>query len=440
MKRSFLATVRGVLAICAILPTLTHAVDQSVLVAAQNMLNSGQSLEALDLLQPHEEEYAGHKDYDYLYGLALLDTGDPADAVFAFQRALAVAPNFAGARLELARSYYDMGQMQRAHREFTILQSQAPPKNVIDVIEKYMAAIESRNLRNRRGWRGFLQLGIGDDSNANSATASESFLGFDLSANSRETSSSVVSTFGGATYDLPISYASKLFFKGSINHRSNNEASFTSTVNYELVAGYNRLFSNHNELSTEVQVFTADVDGELNNRGFNLTAQYNFNLSNVNQLGAFARIGQVDYATEFDARDIDQSLLGASFAHVFAGRSRVSLVSAALAGQDEADSTSPYSRDFTGLRVSLAYPVTHRFNLFTSLGSTESDYTGTAFFGGSDSRSDTTSDLAIGGSWRASKTWLLRAVVSQVDNSSNIELFDYQRTQFMLTARSEFMP
>jgi tetratricopeptide (TPR) repeat protein len=418
-----------------------QAADQGVLLAAQNMLNSGQSLDALDLLEPHEEEYAGNKEYDYLYGLALLDTGDPASAVFAFQRALALQPTFAGARLELARAYFEMGQMQRAQREFNILEDQQPPQSVLEVIDKYQAAIESHNLRNRRGWSGFLQLGVGEDSNVNAAPSASTFLGFELSDNSRETASSVISTLGGASYDLPLDFASKLFFKGNLNHRANNDASFTSTVNYDLLAGYSHTFKNRNELSVAGQLYSADVDGSFNNRGSNLTAQYSFNLSAVDQVGTFLRAGQVDYATDFDSKDIDQALFGLSWAHVFSGQTRVSMVVSAILGDDAAkESDSPYSREYTGARISLALPVTHRFNLFTSIGNTESDYTGEPFFDIAEDRSDSLADFSIGASWRVSKSWVLRAVASDTENTSNIDIFDYDRTVIMFTARSEFLP
>lgn len=416
------------------------AVEQSLLVAAQTMLNKGQSLDALELLQPNEEEYAGEKEYDYLYGLALLDTGEPASAVFAFQRALAVEPNFAGARMELARSYFEMGQMPRAQREFLLVQNQQPPQNVKDVIDKYLAAIESRNLRNRRGWRGFVQLGLGDDSNVNSATTADTFLGFTLSEDSKETASSVISTLGGASYDVPLGFDSKVFFKGNVNHRANNDASFASTVNYDLLAGYNISFKNSNELSTAVQIYSAEVDGDFNNKGLNLTAQYNFNFSAVNQIGAFLRTGNVDYTSEFDVKDIDQTVFGLSWAHVFTGETRLSMVLAAIAGQDEAvESDSPYSRDVTGLRLSFAYPVSHRFNLFTSLGTTDSDYD-SPFFDAAENRVDSGDDFALGASWRANKNWLLKAVVSRTENTSNVEIYDYQRDMLMFTARSEFFP
>ncbi len=417
-----------------------YAVDQGVLLAAQNMLNKGQSLEALDLLDPHEEEYAGDMDYDYLYGLALLDTGEPAAAVFAFQRVLAVDPNFAGARLELGRSYFDMGQLQRAQREFLIVQNQSPPKNVREVIDKYIAAIESRNIKNRRGWRGFLQLGLGDDSNVNNATSASRFLGFDLTDESRKTSSSVLSTLGGASYDLPFNLDSKVFFKASVNHRANNDASFTSTMNYDALIGYSKSFGNSSDLSLAVQFYSADVDGKFNNRGLNVSTQYNYNFSPTNQVGLFLRAGNVDYQSSFDIKDIDQKLAGLSWAHVFSSVSRVSFVLSAISGQDTAVvTTSPYSRDYNGLRLSMSYPLTHRFNLFASTGKTDSDYAGT-FFGSSENRIDEQTDASVGASWRINKTWLLRAVYGTTKTTSNIEIFQYDKNTIMFTARSEFLP
>lgn len=417
-----------------------HAVEQSVLLAAQYMLNNGQALEALELLTPLEEEYAGDKQFDYLYGLSLMETGEPANAVFAFQRALAVDANFAGARLDLARSYFDMGQMDLAQREFNILQNQSPPDSVKDVINKYLTAIESRNISGRQGWRGFLQFGIGDDTNVNNATAASSFLGFDLTEESRETGSSVISTLGGARYDLPLGIESKLFFKGSINQRSNSEASYTSTVNYDLLAGYTRTFPSRNDLSFALQAYAAEVDGEANNKGFSLTSQYNINLSAANQMGVFLRLGNVDYVENFNIKDIDQTVTGVSWAHVFAGKSRLSLVLAAILGQDDASQKdSPYGRDFSGLRVSMAYPISHSFNLFASLGQSDSKYDG-QFFDLAQSREDSLTDFALGAAWRANKNWILQAVAGLNNNSSNIDLFEYDKTVLMFTARSEFLP
>ena len=444
MKNRVISVVKSLkmlVFLCCIYSETLYALDQGVLLAAQNMLNQGQSVEALDLLDPLETEYAGNREYDYLYGLALLDTGEASSAVFAFQRALAVEPNFAGARLELARSYFDMGQMQRASREFQVLQGQSPPQNVRNVIDKYLAAIESRNLRSRRGWRGFVQLGLGNDTNVNNATTATSFIGFDLDDDSRETESSVISTLGGASYDLPLSFDSKMFFKGSVNHRANNDASFTSTINYDLAVGYSTSFLNRNELSIALQTYTADVDGTFNNKGVNFTGQYSFNISSLNQVGFFLRTGIIDYASEFNVKDIAQNITGLNWAHVFSGESRISMVISAIAGQDEPDlDTSKYGRDFTGMRISLAFPLSHRFNLFVSMGKTQSDYELPFNNQFSENRSDTIDDFSIGSNWRINKTWVLRGIVGVTESTSNVDLFDYEKTVLMFSARSEFLP
>jgi len=394
----------------------------------------------LTLLLPQEEAYSGDKEFDYLLGLALLDTGEAASSVFAFQRVLAIDPNFAGARLELGRAYFDMGQYQRAQREFILIRNQSPPENVVNVIDKYMVAIESQFLQNRQGWKGFVQIGFGDDTNVNNATSSSEFLGFVLSENSKKTSSSVISTLGGASYDLPLGIDSKLFFKGSINHRANNEASFTSTVNFDLLAGYNKSLADNGSLSLALQTYSADVDGKFNNKGVNLTGQYELSFSSSNQLGVFIRSGLVDYSSDFDVKDIDQSLLGLSWSHVFSGESRISLVTSLISGKDTAiEKNSPYGRDYSGLRLSALYPLTHRLNIFASLGSSNSDFSGT-FFQSADKRADSVKDFSIGSSWRINKTWVLKAVISHLDNESNIDIFNYDKNIYMVTARSEFLP
>lgn len=417
-----------------------YAAGNDILLTAQNMLATGQSVEALDLLAPYEDELAGDKDFDYLFGLALYDTGDAASAVFAFQRILSIDPNFAGARLELARSFYEMGQLQRAQKEFKTLERQSPPANVQLVIDKYLSSIEAKNLQNRRGWSGFLKLGLGNDTNVNNATENESFLGFDLSEESKAKSSSVLTTLGGVRYDLPLSVDNKLLFKGSVNQRSNNSASFTNTLNYNVLAGYTQTLSSGHDFSVSLQAYSADVDGSFNNKGKNLTGQFNLNLSGNNQFGFFVRNGTVEYAEQFKTKDITQTLTGISWTHVFSGVTRVSLVSSILLGKDKAvETNSPYGRDYSGLRLSAAYPITHRVNLFASVGSTASFYDG-GFFGSTEDREDTQVDYSFGSSWRVNKTWTLKALIGSVRATSNIDIFQYDKNIIMLSARSEFIP
>lgn len=432
----------GALTLCGVLwlPLSAHAANADLLKAAQALINNGQSLQAYDLLYPHEEDLAGDKEYDYLLGLALLDSGEPGSAVFALQRVLAVDPNFAGARLELARAYFEMGEMNQAREEFQTLQTQSPPAAVQNVIEQYLAAIENRSLANKRGWRGYVELGIGDDSNANNAPDLNSFLGFNLSADSQQKSSTVVLTRGAATYLFPINYNLSFYGNAGLSLTSNNQAAFTNSFQYDISGGMRYNFDGGDQLNLSFQSYSTDVDGNFNNKGSNLTTQYSFNLSPNNQLAAYFRVGNIDYDTAFDIKDVSQSLVGASWSHVFGIPQRPSMILSLLQGQEDPDQAgSPYGRDYTGLRLSLALALSHKLNLFSSLGSVSSQYDG-AFFGASSNREDTTNDWSLGSSWKINRTWSLRGVLSVSETQSNVDIFQYDKTRIMFTARSDFLP
>lgn len=420
-----------------------HAVEPGVLLAAQNMLAKGQSLDALDLLSPHEEEYAGDKEYDYLYGLALLDTGDAPNSIFAFQRVLAVDPNFAGARLELARAYYQMGQLERSEREFLILKSQQPPKSVQTVIDKYLASIENQSIKNKQGWAGYLQLGFGNDTNVNNATSDQQFLGFDLTSDSRATDSTLVSTLAAVGYDLPLTKTSKFFALAAVNQRNNNDAAYTNTLNFDVSGGYSTSLSRFVDLSLGAQYYTARVDGEFNNKGAHLVAKLGYEINASYKTDLFLRHGVIDYTTTFDVKDVDQTLLGASLTTAFdipKSDYRVSLALTGLSGSDSPhESDSLYGRDYLGARISASLPISHRINVFSSLGTTRSHYD-SMFFDSTGNRKDKVDDFSIGTSWRVNKQWLLKAVLGRTNSISNVAIFDYDKTLFLITARSEFRP
>lgn len=417
-----------------------QAANPQLLQEAQTLLSEGKSLQAFDLLSPFEIEYAGEIEFDYLLGLALLDSGEPGQAVFAFQRVLAVDPNFAGARIELARAYFDMSQFSLSRAEFITLQAQSPPADVQLVITQYLTAIQNRTLSKKQGWSGYVQLGLGNDSNANNATNVNSFLGFSLTEQSRETSSSLVSTIGGVSYDLPVNYFRTYYIRSNLNNRNYNDASFASSLSYDISVGIKQALKNGDSLGLSLQAYSAEVNGSSNSKGLNLNSQYNFNFSAANQLGVFIRLGQIDYVEAFDVKDVTQSLVGLSWVHVFSSELRPSVIATLIGGQDDADlSTSPYGRTYSGARITLAVAMTHKANIFTSIGSSSSTFDG-QFFGLAGDRDDTFNDFSIGTSWRFNETWTLKALVNVVENKSTVDIFTFDKTEVLFIARSDFLP
>lgn len=141
------------------------------LANAGAMLKAGKAKESYSLLAPHEYEMAGNVEYDYLLGIAALDSGNPAMATLALERVLSVSPDHAGARLDLARAYFALGDIERAKTEFVAAQSQNPPPAAKKVIEQYLAAID-KTQNPDISVTGYLEGTMGHDTNVNTATSS----------------------------------------------------------------------------------------------------------------------------------------------------------------------------------------------------------------------------------------------------------------------------
>ena len=72
------ATFRGVLvAVLLFLFAVPAVADEALLQQAEGLINAGQFQAARELLEPQEQTLAGDPGYDYLLGLAMLQTGEP---------------------------------------------------------------------------------------------------------------------------------------------------------------------------------------------------------------------------------------------------------------------------------------------------------------------------------------------------------------------------
>ena len=155
-----MAAARSLLCACAAVALLAGtavpdvAAQQTIQVAtpsntrvllheAENLLARNDGPAAYDLLSAHESELAGNAYFDYLLGVAALDTGRTSEAILSLRRSVASAPGFSGARMELARAHFDAGEPHAARPLFAKLLSENPPPGVRNVIEQYIAAIDA---------------------------------------------------------------------------------------------------------------------------------------------------------------------------------------------------------------------------------------------------------------------------------------------------------
>lgn len=147
-----------------------------VLDDASALIEADKPAEAYELLAPLEAERAGDPDYDLLLGLSALNAGEAGIAVFAFERIIAVQPENARARVELARAYFELREDEAAKQEFENVKNMVSDEQVAKNIGKYLDALDVRfQSQSKLQWAAYAEGTAGYDSNVNAANDNSTF-------------------------------------------------------------------------------------------------------------------------------------------------------------------------------------------------------------------------------------------------------------------------
>jgi len=389
-------------------------------------------------LAPFEDRYAGDVDFDYLLGTSAFDSGRYSEAIFILQRAVATRPRFAGARMELGRAYYAHGDNESARREFAILEKDNPPPEARRVIAEYLAAIDQRASAYQSQLTGFAELATGYDSNANAAPEIQEFLSIPLDSRNQATSSSYYSLGFGGLVSYPLAPGWRLLGTGNAGYRGNPNASFVDSQVLR-IGGALEWRPNQYEFSLRPNYAMSLLDGEDNNTvaGLDLAGTRHFDRA---QVSLNLRSSQTRYTEGLETLDVDTLVYGLAAQYATRSMPRVQYLGAIVLGSDDAvDSTSPYGRDITGLRVGAAVDLGGGHAVLVVASTLTADYEGDFFVPG-EPRNDDQLGGMLGyewGGWRA-LGWTVRTQLNYVDNSSSIALYDYQRIDAGLSIRKEF--
>ncbi|MGQ0618294.1 MAG: tetratricopeptide repeat protein [Panacagrimonas sp.] len=404
----------------------------ALLGQAGNLLVSGDFDGAYELLAATEADNLGNHDFNYLFGIAALESGRYGRAVFSLQRAVAGQPNFAGARLELARAYFAAGDNEEARREFARVAQQSPPAEAAAVIESYQKAIERRAERYRPAFHPGVEFGTGYDSNANSATDDDNFGILPLDGPSVRARSAYIGGDLSARYSRPLTPLLTFTTGAVAGHFEYPGASFVTRSRARAGAGLT-VGGPTWQVGSELTANILALDGEYNQNslGTNLSARATLSRSTALIFGG--RYAQVRYQNEVDMQDVDQWAGGVSLQYKPAAAKRWLFEIGPVFGHDEArKQDSPYGRDIVGGQFGVSAGFGTWVSHF-SIGSLRSDYKDTFTFpglAGSFDRKDTQTTARIDvESPRVFGGWLLRPSLSYFDNRSDVSLFDYDRVE-----------
>jgi outer membrane protein len=408
-----------------------------ILRQAEALLAEKKAGEAYALLTSHELDLAGTPAFDYLLGLAALDSGRANDAAFALERVVVAQPDFSGARMELARAQFEQGELALARAQFQYLLTQSPPPATREVIDKYLEAIGNRTRLAGSRWSALAQFGAGYDSNANGSTSEQTFLGFTLDPRNVETSSSFGELMLGVGNTLALSAESGLVSSVQLSHRANSDASFIDQTVASLSTGF---VWAHGRMrySAGVEGYQGWLDGQDHEHGLNLN------------LGASRRFGEYEAAVSLRGGslsyeepalhilDADRYLAGLSLTRLDIGDNSGRIGGALLVGQDDARRAgSPYGNDRYGARLFASWLIQAQSSLYVELSDMISDYHG-RFFGAS--RKDKLLSATIACDFQnfpASK-WSIAPRVRYMKSDSDVSLYDYDRIEAVVYIRRSF--
>lgn len=408
---------------------------ESVYTEARGHLQAGEPQKAYQVLLENEADWSGEDAYDYLLGVAALDSGESGEAIFSLQRLVARKPDFAGARLELARAYFEIGDNELARKEFTRIMSEDPPPNVVAASNDYLTAIDARARQYRSDIQYTFDLGVGYDSNAPAATADDVFLNLMLSPNNLEQSSSFANSSFGAVYNRPLGPETQLLLNARLDHRINPSTHFVDASNVDLGIGWT--FSrggNMFSVSANRIYSWLDRDKNKNDTGLNLT--YSRKLNATWNLMAFLRASEVRFEeSALEVQDVDRLSYGLTVSQTFT--SAVMNLTIIGGGDDAQQSASPFSTDTYGVNLSNSWYRPGGKIYFVEAGFSTTEYDDPFF---ALDREDDLLSFAVGGTWSKFPLddWSTTFRAGYSEKDSTVSLYEFDRVEVGFTFQKLF--
>ena len=187
----------------------------------------------------------GDVHFDFLYGIAAINSGRVPEGLLALERHLSAVPANDRARLELAKGYYLLGEYGRARSEFELVLSYNPPAGVRASINAFLQTMQVRQtVEQRSGAKFYIEIGAGHDSNVNGGTFHDTVAQVGtLDPKSRQIADDGALFAIGGQQTWRVSNRLSLFGGADLDHRSNRRDSAREfdLSNIAIYAGFSNL-------------------------------------------------------------------------------------------------------------------------------------------------------------------------------------------------------
>ncbi|HVL34401.1 MAG TPA: tetratricopeptide repeat protein, partial [Burkholderiales bacterium] len=436
-----LRLLAGVLLGLAALTGPAPAQERPDLARAQALMNEGKAAEAFALLEPFEDRMAGNVEFDYLLGISALDAGRADRATLAFERVLAVNPNFAGARLDLGRAYFAMGDLARAREELNAVRRLDPPEAAQRTIARYLEAIDAAERARLRRFNVYAELTFGYDWNVNNSTSQNIVfipalgnLGFTLAPTNVQQEDAFRVLGAGGEYGLRVDPNAELFAGADWRQRAHEDLDSFDLQSLDYRLGF-ALGRPERQIRVMGYGGRHELDQRLNREITGASAELRLQAGPLTQISPFGGYTQVRFRdpglvpNNFNARTLGVGVLRLS------PDGRAALFGSLFGGREvDTDGRADGNKDFRGLRLGGQYGLRGDLDAFFVLAAQTGHYsrTNAAFL---TQRKDDLVDSSVGLAWRFARGWTLRPAAVASRNASNIPLYSYRRAEMSLTLR-----
>lgn len=435
-------------------PAKTNLPPLAAFQQAKHLMRDGQAARAYQLLEVLEFEHAGDTDFDYLIGIAALDSGKADQATLALERVLAREPNLAGARLDMARAWYLLGDFERSRQQLQWLEQQNPPEMAHEMIKQLRAAIadnEKKALRTRR-WGHYLEAGTGFDDNVTSvvndftAAVRDTYdlPGFEPTGSSIKRSSSTLFVQGGLDVSQNLgqgwSADASLDARGRALPRSQRYSS--AQLDARGALQYKRDL-NQWRMGLNLQQYWQETDTpNANRRSVGMFGQWLRNLGDSDQLSFTLAASRQRYP-DISSNDGDAYNLSGVWLHQYQGSWKPVLLTTLSAGREHAKHLlfNGATNDKQSLILRLFAQITPQqdVDIFGAISYTQrsdrSEYARSPLIANG---RDDIADLNLGGIWHFKPDWSLHAQWVHGRTDSNIAINQYRRNEVSLALRCQF--
>ena len=444
---------------CALLPALNALANPVLLQDARQLLAASNPKQAYMILVAQQDQLSGDVEFDYLLGVAALDSGKIDEAIIAFERVLQVDPKNAGARMDLARAYFNAGSMDLAQANFLELRASNPPGAALVAIDKYLAAIRDRRAQTANVFSAWGETGLGYDSNITgvpadftSAVASAfNITGISATGNSIKRKAPYLAAAVGAEYSYALNAGWAAFVGGEARGRAYRRASDFNSVSGEarvgalwtsgpqqlrLTGGYNRF--KQDGLAPGEPKPTNDRTTAL------ASTDYRYAFNERQQVNVGVAATRVKFLTN-NIEDFDALTVSAGFVQAFDHKGSPTVQVSSYYSRDQAvrklaDGISDKSKRIAGVRGYFQYSLTDNLAWFNGLGFSERR-DGSAFARATEVAfgRDRLADVTLGVTWHFQPKCALRAQWFASRNASNIAIYYFTRHEVSSTIRCDFL-